>query len=93
MSMLMLFLRRTDRYGPTWTGQDITDNLSATKDYLGITISIAISTVGNSLMSLVSAKAAGAAARCVHRAAFVSHLPTFTEFCNPRGFPWGDLEW
>ncbi|CAM9464258.1 unnamed protein product [Ascophyllum nodosum] len=46
-------------YGPTWAGQDIADNLSSTKDYLGIIIPIAISTVGNSLMSLVSAKTAG----------------------------------
>ncbi|CAM9464400.1 unnamed protein product [Ascophyllum nodosum] len=46
-------------YGPTWAGNDMIKNFSYTKDYLGIIFPIAISAVGNSLMSLVSAKTAG----------------------------------
>ena len=47
------------RYGPTWTGKELFENFSDTKDYLGIIFPIAISAVGTSLMALVSAKAAG----------------------------------
>ena len=48
-----------DRYGSTWTGDEIAKNFSDTKDYMGVIVPIAISSVGNSLMALVSAKTAG----------------------------------
>ncbi|CAM9464185.1 unnamed protein product [Ascophyllum nodosum] len=46
-------------HGPSWTGSEIVNNIYYTKDYLGIIFPVAISAVGNSLMSLVSAQAAG----------------------------------
>ncbi|CAM9416209.1 unnamed protein product, partial [Ascophyllum nodosum] len=46
-------------YGSTWTGDEIAKNFSDTKDYMGVIVPIAISSVGNSLMALVSAKTAG----------------------------------
>ena len=58
-----------DRYGPTWAGKDIVENLYDAKDYLGIILPVAISTVGISLTALDSAKTAGTA-RFMQRAAF-----------------------
>lgn len=57
---IFLPLWRHRRYGPTWTGSDMMENFSDTKDYLGIIFPIALAAVGNSLMALVSAKTAGA---------------------------------
>ena len=70
-----------DRYGPTWAGKDIVENLYDAKDYLGIILPVAISTVGISLTALDSAKTAGTA-RFMHRAA-VSIFCRSPTLCRP----------
>lgn len=95
------------RYGPAWTGKELFENFSDTKDYMGIIFPIAISAVGTSLMALVSAKAAGDPNLSLRRSArrhpgiviaVAASLrrpcapPTDRCLCYPRGGGMGDSE-
>ncbi|CAN0344518.1 unnamed protein product, partial [Ascophyllum nodosum] len=75
-------------YGPTWTGNELVENFYDTKDYMGIIFPIAISAVGNSLMSLVSAKAAGDAYP-VTESMIVDGIGTI--ICSLFGSPFGTV--
>ena len=79
----MALPQRANRYGPTWAGNDMIKNFSYTKDYLGIIFPIAISAVGNSLMSLVSAKTAGTARYVNHLSIGLTHQRSGS-FHDPR---------
>ncbi|CAN0380987.1 unnamed protein product, partial [Ascophyllum nodosum] len=75
-------------YGPTWAGKDIVENFYDAKDYLGIILSVAISTVGISLTALDTARIAGDACS-MRETLLVGGIGTMV--CSLFGSPFGTM--